>query len=521
MKLMLLGRLFFSISLILCLFTGADLAQAQNPTIGLLEHNSQAHEGYVLFSPIRNKSVYLIDRCGYIVNQWITDDFPNRMSYLKSNGNLVRTTLKNRLEEWTWDGEKLWSMDFDSLGYKLHHDLALLPNGNTLVMAIELVSSSQQDSLGRLAQYIDGDMESEVILEVAIDGNQQPELVWKWRLIEHVVQDVDSNKVNYSEIDEARRKLDINYIYQDDIKDWAHFNSIAYNEEEDEIMVSSRHTSELYIVDHSISSDETSTEEGDFLWRWGNPIVYKSGTLADRKLYGQHDGNWMKHSDNTQVSVFNNGDERLGEFSSLHTLQLEKEPSGEYKLSQDGKYAPSRFEWTYGNQTTENVIYSFIEGGLEFISETDFLVSESSSGRMIQMDRQGEVSWVYRNPVNISVLQQNEDISFGPDYFKMVFYSKDYLDFQPETQAKHIIENENQLSVQCDSILSPTLQLNSQDRQRKAFLTFPSILHMDNSSSFKVFDMQGKLVFESKKASILDLSHLPRGLYLVQSQEIE
>ena len=32
---------------------------------------------------------------------------------------------------------------------------------------------------------------------------------------------------------------------------------------------------------------------GDFLYRWGNPQVYNKGNSSNRRLFGQHDVQWI------------------------------------------------------------------------------------------------------------------------------------------------------------------------------------------------------------------------------------
>ena len=83
----------------------------------------------------------------------------------------------------------------------------------------------------------------------------------------------------------------MNYATSPNGKDWLHANSIDYNPELDQIMVSSRGFSEVWVIDHSIT-EETSTTAGDLLYRWGNP-----GLMAEAPhrsiLFKQHDAHWL------------------------------------------------------------------------------------------------------------------------------------------------------------------------------------------------------------------------------------
>ena len=61
--------------------------------------------------------------------------------------------------------------------------------------------------------------------------------------------------------------------------DWIHSNGIDYNPELDQIMLSPRNFSEVWIIDHSTTpgrggrapAAEIVARGGDLLYRWGNP----------------------------------------------------------------------------------------------------------------------------------------------------------------------------------------------------------------------------------------------------------
>jgi hypothetical protein len=82
--------------------------------------------------------------------------------------------------------------------------------------------------------------------------------------------------------------------------DWTHFNGVAYNADLDQIVLSVHSFSEIWIIDHSTTTGEAaghkggrSGKGGDLLYRWGNPRVYRAGTVKDQKLFSQHNAHWI------------------------------------------------------------------------------------------------------------------------------------------------------------------------------------------------------------------------------------
>src|SRR5262249_50431443 len=111
------------------------------------------------------------------------------------------------------------------------------------------------------------------------------------------------------------------------LPDWTHINAVGYNAEVDQIMLTVRAFSEIWIIDHSTTSAEARGHEGgksgmggDLLYRWGNPRTYRAGTQDDQRLFAPHGGHWIPpgRPGAGHALVFNNGLGRLGsEYSSV------------------------------------------------------------------------------------------------------------------------------------------------------------------------------------------------------------
>ena len=123
------------------------LTYAQN-TVGIIQNDSLAFNGYTLFAPGSSMTTYLIDNCGNLVNTWQSDYRPGEVAYLLENGNLLRACrlasgtffgggIGGRIEMHNWEGELLWGYNHISEEYHQHHDIEYLPNGNILLIAWE------------------------------------------------------------------------------------------------------------------------------------------------------------------------------------------------------------------------------------------------------------------------------------------------------------------------------------------------------------------------------------------------
>src|SRR5690606_28778951 len=67
------------------------------------------------------------------------------------------------------------------------------------------------------------------------------EIVWEWHLWDHLIQDFDPARDNYGVVSEHPELVNINYFDPNpEIQDWIHVNTISYNPELDQILVSAR-----------------------------------------------------------------------------------------------------------------------------------------------------------------------------------------------------------------------------------------------------------------------------------------
>ncbi len=268
----------------LCIYSANTIL---SQTLGLLQNDSLSVNGYTLFT--NNRTTYLIDNCGFIVNQWESDYFSNTSNYLLENGNLLRTCrvggtfsgggIGGRIELFNWEGDLLWWHHYATTEYHQHHDIEPLPNGNILILAWDLRTAEEAVEAGRIPVSLSADgIWPERIVEVEMVGTNEINVVWEWYVWDHLVQDSDSTKNNFGVVAGHPELIDINYgilngPFPGGLKDWIHANAIDYHPELDQIAISSRHFNEIWIIDHSTTTAEAAGHSGG-RWGKGGDILY-------------------------------------------------------------------------------------------------------------------------------------------------------------------------------------------------------------------------------------------------------
>ena len=441
----------------LTLFLGVFLriGMAQTPTIGLIQNTPESFDGYTLVSANSATQSHLIDNCGRVINQWESDYRMGESSYLLEDGSLLRTArvagsvffgggIGGRLERFSWDGALEWSFDYASEEAHHHHDMAVLPNGNILLIAWEYHSNEEAQALGRLG---DSPLWPPQIVEIEPVGTNGGNIVWEWHAWDHLIQNVDPNLPNYGEPADFPHRFDINYEspggggpMSQNSGDWFHCNAIHYNATWDQIMLNSRRWNEFYIIDHSTTSDEAASSSGgaagqggDVLYRWGNPEAYGRGEVEDRQLFGQHDPHWIHYeegggseSTSSTVLLFNNGASRPGgPRSSVDELTLPLLDDGTYVLLEGEAFGPSDFDWTYPAVLDPDFYSSFISGA-QRLPNGNTLVCEGDDGKLFEVTATGEKVWEYVTATSQfgPNTQGNEPLENGT--FRAYRYGPDY-----------------------------------------------------------------------------------------------
>jgi len=483
------------------------------PTVGLLYNDVTVSEGYTLFTPQRNNEVYLINNCGEKVHQWTFTEAPGATCYLLPNSNLLRAG-KDNLEIRDWNNVVVWTYPTTANAIPQHHDIEPLPNGNILCIVSDIYTLSDITDKGRNPAITDTTFKIDKIIELQPVGTNSANIVWEWKFIDHFIQDFDVTKQNFGVVENHPELLDLNFD-NGEIFDYTHLNAIDYNADLDQIMISARHLSEIYIIDHSTTTIEAgshsggdSNKGGDFLWRWGNTQVYKQGTSANQKLFLQHDCKWVEsgYIDSGKITVFNNLGDGSETFSSIHIITPEIN-LGNY-TSTNGTFNPQSFEWSWNGTVLGTTVNEGKQSGIQSLPNGNLLLCETSLGRISELSKTGTLLWSYKNPTgpivnsNLTIYNQYSSIPANLNgMFRAEKYPSNYLGLLNQSLTSlGIIENVNTLSNTCNTlnvenfntdkiiILSPINNKVQFNREIKQY-------------AISIFDINGRIIYENKNFS--------------------
>lgn len=397
----------------------------QENTVGLIRHDeNQTQSGYTLFQHRNGKDVYLINNNGHVVNKWETDYKPSATVYLLEDGNILRATKlidpnggTGGFQVLDWDSNIIWEYTYGPQ----HHDIEPMPNGNVLLITNETIDSTTAVANGRDSSLIKDDLLSLRILEIS-NNNNVGEIVWEWSAWDHIIQEFDQTKPNYGDVSEHPELINLNYVPNIDSK-WIHPNSIDYNEDFDQIIISARSYNELWVIDHSENSN------GNLIYRWGNPEAYGLGDAEDQFLFGQHDARWVESGlpGAGNIMAFNNGlDRPAGLYSTIIEIIPPVDELGNYSITEEQPYEPSNLTWLYTATNPED-FYSSVFSGAHRLTNGNTLISSGRQGRIFEVTTNGEIVWEFINPLMTNGVLAQGDEPTDNAIFRAHKYSTDFI----------------------------------------------------------------------------------------------
>ena len=397
---------------------------AQDNTVGLISLKSWlADDGYTLLYPHNQSNVYLINNCGEIVHKWegAEETKPGNTAYLMENGNLVTTSRPSSvsgdaiwaggggatIEVKSWENELLSTFTLNDGNDRLHHDIEVLPSGNVLAISWESISKEDAIAAGRDSLNLpDNILWPDYVLEL---NPESGEVVWEWHAWDHLIQDYDETKANFGVVGDHPELIYINYDTHDGDADWLHANAIDYHPEFNQIMLSIPYFNEIWVIDHTTSTEDAAGstgglwgQGGDLLYRWGNPMTYRAGDSTDQKLFFQHDTHWnLEHIspgkvDFGKVMVFNN---RVGsDFSTVNIFDhMFDDYDGNYMIM-DGQYIPADFDLTITHPSPQSMYSTGLSSFQQLVND-NYLITVGRFGYTFEITPDNEIVWEYITPL--------------------------------------------------------------------------------------------------------------------------
>jgi len=519
---------------------------AQNQTVGVFQFDEmQTEDGYVLFSPNSSSSTYLIDNCGHLVHSWLSDYPPGLSFYLLENGDLLRAAITDdsfgfniggrggRIERFNWEGDLIWAYEYADDNNMMHHDFKLMPNGNIIFIAWEKRSNTEAVQAGFSPFVAFGNtIWPGKIIEIE-PNEDDATIVWEWNLWDHLIQDYNTNSDNYGTVDAHPRKFNANtngygFFGGSDI---LHLNALDYNPDLDQVIMSSRNAQEIYIIDHSLTTEEAKTEQGDFLWRWGNSEVYNENGSNTQTLFRQHDVHWIKEGlpNAGKIMVFNNGLDRPGpDYTSIEIIEPPTDTDGNYLFdSLNNQFLPMQSLYTYD---VPSELFNRYEGSAMYLPNGNLFVASAVIGHMIEVNTQEEIVWEYISPVlSDGILSQGDILPDGglPDsydnsMFRAYKYKYNYAGLADKNlQSEGPIElYPLQTSVDCMYQNPDYVSLYDEKPDKEIQFIYRSSsnqlsVQTENLKEVTLFDAQAKLLSHFKSNSVFNTSALEKGVYFL------
>lgn len=311
----------------------------------------QVSPGLVLTWPNLQDSVFLFDSRGQVVHRWPRPQGQD-WEYVEMlpNGDLL--ALHRRRIGPNSKGGELVRLDWEgnitarSLPLPLHHDFALLPNGNVIVLCREQILDQRIGPGKRLR--------SDYLLELSADLQT---IQWRWNPREHLEEITQLTGIQFPLLD---------FDWKKRRGDWAHLNTVerigpntaAFHHpafREGNLLISSRNLDFIAVVERP---------SGKLVWAWGRG-----------ELDGQHLPTMLP---NGQILLFDNGEQR-GYSRLVRYDPIEKQ-----------------IVWQYQGSTLDP-FYTERRGSVQALANGNYFVSEGDRGRLFEITASGEKVWEFFN----------------------------------------------------------------------------------------------------------------------------
>ncbi len=468
--------------------------------------NAQTFNGYALYNLQNQNTTYLIDKDGSIAHSWSLPTSCNYTVKLKPNGNIMRgavntgnslngAAIGGKVQEFNSTGGLVWEYVYSNSQHCSHHDLEILPNGNVILTAWEVKTTTELTAAGRTNATTS--LWPDHFIELQQNGTSAT-IVWEWHYWDHLIQDTDPSKPNYGVVANNPQLLDINAVTASgggpggSSGDWFHTNGIGYNEALDQLVFTSRYASEVFIIDHSTTTAEAASHSGgnsgkggDFLYRWGKPDNYGSNA-AQTIAAACHDPRWIEDDGRPnagKIQFFNNS----GGSGSSSVIDVIDAPESGFMYTYGGSsYAPSTYDWRHNCLASNSG-----QGASKTMSNGNIFVNVSQQYMYEVNPTTGATVWQYNASPTKAFRYECDDPGIiallGADPCGLLSISEETI------SQVELFPNPSNGIFKVDGF-----QLGQ------------------NELTMTVVDMFGKEILSVSNVLELDLTNFPEGVYFVQ-----
>ncbi len=365
--------------------------------LGIAEYfnGSLIDNGYILVNDAKANRVYLMNKKAEILFEWnLSGKNLGNDAFLLSNGKLLIMTESDDpkikfggqagvVEILDRNGNSDWNFEYSSEDYISHHDAELLPNGNILIQIWERKPTAIAIEAGASMEI---DLFPDGLLEINPTNN---EIVWEWHSWDHLIQDHDPTKSNYGTIAENPQLINLNYVQNED-GDIMHANGISYDKKHDLIYLSVNFFSEVWVIDHSTTTDEAASNRGgnynkggDLIYRFGNPNAYQNNQ-GNQIFDHNHYPNLLTGANEGKMLIFSNG------FTTNQSTAYEISIPDPLTLHTASNNEPTIL-WSF----THEELFSPKVSGVVQLPNGNRLITEGDSG-FWEVTLKGEVVWRFK-----------------------------------------------------------------------------------------------------------------------------
>ena len=374
------------------------------PTGTTIYDPAKTYNSFVLFAGGDNVS-RLIDLNGKVVHEWKFGGQP--VAYLDpalaggAKGHVfvtleteegkgtdlvpgrAQTRVVKTVGEVDWDGKKVWDFGASAPGglARQHHDIARLPNGNTLV-------------LSNIAYPLPGFAAPQVLDDVAYEVNPDGDIVWTWAASDHL----DEIGFTSDELKLVKGSKNADYLHVNNLKPlgpnhW--FDEGDQRFAPDNLIFDSREANFIAIIDRKTRKiawtlgphfPSPASEAGGFSRKLPRPVD---------QISGQHD-----------AQIIPKGLPGAGNLLVFDNQGAAGYPPAPVSLTGGSRVleinpVTNEIVWQYSAANSGNAGWSFRSTHISSarrLANGNTFIDEGQIGRFFQVTPAGEIVWEYVNP---------------------------------------------------------------------------------------------------------------------------